>query len=563
MLKKQIFFSVIIVLSFFSSKNSYTQSLPVGSMILDEYYRRAQLNGEIDSNVSFTIRPLFPVQAFKNNDFYNPDSVIGRNKLLRIKNSWNDSGMGIVKLLPVTWQLQNNSHHPYGWNNGALIPAKGLQSMISAGIYAEYGILKFQLQPEYVWADNLNFEEFPTDYANSLWARYYDFHYNLIDLPEKFGDGTYRRTSLGQSSIRATFDPVSIGLSNENLWWGPGIRNSLVMSNTAAGFKHITVNTVKPVNTPIGSFEGQMVVGRLKDSGFDAPQPDSMLTNPFVKDKLQDDRYLGGLVVTYHPKWIEGLFLGFIRTSQKYRLDMKAMDYFPLLLPFRNFMAQEPLKKKTDQYSSVFARWIFTKAKGELYFEYGRNNHPYNYENFPESSEHSAAYIFGLRKLLETNISGGQIQIGVEVSSLQSPGGYPNKSGEAWYVDSYLKSGHTHQGELLGAGVGPGGSSQTFDVSWFRGLKKIGIQLERHVRNNDAFYHLFLHTRDPRRHWVDLSAQANGQWNYKNLLLNANLGFIRSLNYQYFLVQKDPLVFFVPGKDVWNVHSQLGVSYRF
>ncbi|HXH99794.1 MAG TPA: capsule assembly Wzi family protein [Sphingobacteriaceae bacterium] len=560
---KKILFHLLSLIVILISARLHAQSLPVGSMVLDEYYRRAQLNGQVDSTVSFTIRPLFPVYAFKSPDFYSPDSLTDGKRVLKIKSSWNDAGMGAVKLLPVTWQMQNNSHHPYGWNNGSFIPAKGLQSMITAGVYAEYGPLKIQLQPEYVWAENRNFEEFPTDYANSLWARYYDYHYNLIDLPEKFGNGTYTKASLGQSSIRLTFDPVSVGLSNENLWWGPGIRNSLVMSNTAPGFKHITVNSVKPLKTPVGSFEGQMILGRLENSGFDAPQPDSMDINPFYKEKSVDDRYLMGGVLTYQPKWVEGLFIGLIRTSQKYRSDLLWMDYMPFLLPLRSFMPDEYLKKNADQYSSVFARWLFTKAKGELYLEYGRNNHPYNYENSPTGSEHSTAYIFGLRKLLDLNKPGEQILVGLEVSSLQSPGGNLNKYGESWYVDNYIKSGHTNRGEVLGAGLGPGGSSQTLDISWVSGIKKIGLQMERQVHNNDAFYHLFLHTSDPRRHWVDLSAAGNVQWDYKNLLFNANLGVVKSLNYQWYLVQTDVNNFWVPGRDVVNFHTQVGVSYRF
>jgi hypothetical protein len=51
-------------------------------------------------------------------------------------------------------------------------------------------------------------------------------------------NGPFNKAFWGQSSIRLTFGPASIGLSNENIWWGPGIRNSLIMSNNAPGFKH-------------------------------------------------------------------------------------------------------------------------------------------------------------------------------------------------------------------------------------------------------------------------------------------------------------------------------------
>ena len=36
------------------------QFLPVGTPVLEDYYRRAQLLGEIDSSISFTSRPIYP-----------------------------------------------------------------------------------------------------------------------------------------------------------------------------------------------------------------------------------------------------------------------------------------------------------------------------------------------------------------------------------------------------------------------------------------------------------------------------------------------------------------------
>jgi len=44
---------------------------------------------------------------------------------------------------------------------------------------------------------------------------------NRIDNPERFGNGSYSKLDWGQSNIRLTFDPVSIGLSNENFMVGP------------------------------------------------------------------------------------------------------------------------------------------------------------------------------------------------------------------------------------------------------------------------------------------------------------------------------------------------------
>src|SRR5690606_22347969 len=104
------------------------------------------------------------------------------------------------------------------------------------------------------------FDTFNEDHYDVIAARYYDF-YNNIDLPARFGKTAYTRAYLGQSSIRLNVKSLSLGLSSENLWWGPGRKNSLLMSNTAPGFMHLTLNTLKPISSPIGSFEGQLIAG--------------------------------------------------------------------------------------------------------------------------------------------------------------------------------------------------------------------------------------------------------------------------------------------------------------
>src|SRR5206468_1504691 len=128
----------------------------------------------------------------------------------------------------------------------------------SAGVYAKYGMLSVQLQPEFVTAANDFFDPLNKNHFGVIFARYYDI-YNNIDLPARFGTSSYTRAYWGQSSIRLNYKSLSFGLSTENLWWGPGIRSSLLMSNNAPGFKHLTLNTTKPIKTPIGSFEGQLI----------------------------------------------------------------------------------------------------------------------------------------------------------------------------------------------------------------------------------------------------------------------------------------------------------------
>ena len=46
------------------SQNSKAQSIAVGAPSLEDYLRRLQLTGKVDSAASFMIRPLIPTAAF-------------------------------------------------------------------------------------------------------------------------------------------------------------------------------------------------------------------------------------------------------------------------------------------------------------------------------------------------------------------------------------------------------------------------------------------------------------------------------------------------------------------
>src|SRR5665648_312111 len=119
--------------------------------------------------------------------------------------------------------------HPYSLNDGAMIPARGYQTIVSGGVYTKFGPLSIQLRPEVVYAENKPFKTFVEGKSDQALVEYYYFK-SIIDLPEYFPGKPYKKAIWGQSSIRLTFGPVSAGISSENLWWGPGMRNSLLMT---------------------------------------------------------------------------------------------------------------------------------------------------------------------------------------------------------------------------------------------------------------------------------------------------------------------------------------------
>jgi len=66
-----------------------------------------------------------------------------------------------------------------------------------------------------------------------------------------------------------------------------------------------------------------------------------------------------------------------------------------------------------------------------------------------------------------------------------------------------------------------------------------------------------------RNHWIDVSAALLAEWDYKNLVFNIKAQGIRTLNYEWTYEPPPPPVYWVAGKDIYNFHGQVGVTYRF
>jgi len=522
-----------------------SQTVPVGMPVLEDYYRRAQLLGHVDSAVSFTIRPISATKVFALDDPFDPDKSFHDSTDTGYRSvTGSDHSIFNFQFLPFSWQQQYNSHHPYGWNNGLMVPAQGYQALVSGGFYAKAGPLEIQIRPEYAFVQNTDYETI-------------DIYDGAPDIPARFGTGSYSLASWGQSSIRLNFGALSVGLSNENLYWGPGNRNSLLMSNNAPGFKHLTFNTIKPLRTPAGSFEFQIVAGKLESSGYS-----------FLEDipEKSDWRYLSAFALTFQPKWVPGLFVGLTRAFQAYRGDIKKLrDYVPFFVPYRKVKRsefEEPFGR--DQLTSIFARWAFIKAHAEIYFEYGINDNAYNFRDLFGSPEHSRTYLFGLTKLTALrNRPEQHIRANIEFTQISQSIDRLVRDAGSWYYHSLISHGYTHKGEVLGAGIGPGANMQSLDVSWVSGYKSAGFLIERLVQDDDYYLAAIGDLNGYSRRWVDISAAIHGAWNYKNLLLNAKLQFINSMNYQWKLKDYRPGQYYIPENDVFNFHGQLGVTYRF
>ena len=493
------------------------QSFPIGQLELDGDVRNLQLKGATDPMQSFTVRPTY---------FSNQVNLLrlidSTNDIQFKKIRFNKSGDGLT-LLPALFTTKFNTHHPHGWNDENMIAAKGIQTRISAGIHAKLGPLSVQLRPEYVFAANPEFE-------------------NNVGYGAPT-NGKLSKAYLGQSSINLSAGPISLGVSTENVWYGPGQYSALLMSNNAPGFAHFNIHTIRPIKTPIGHFEFQIIGGKLNEDSADG----GLYENFFLKPQAfsNDWRYLNAMVVSYQPRFLKGFFIGATRAFQLYERDFSVQDnsivqkYLPVLTSiFKNATSDEDTKMR-DQQLSIFLRWLLPKANTEFYFEYGFNDHKANARDFVVDPIHAAAYIVGAKKLVPLAKKNSWIELTTEITQMAQSSVFVLRNSGNWYVHGQIFQGMTNNRQILGAGSGFGNNVQTFTAAKLDGIKKLGIKLQRIQQDPKGLVYDAslgqnlnnLYLRDNQ--WNDFSIGVIARWKFNKIIASAEIQQVFSTNYSW------------------------------
>lgn len=540
---------IFFIAGVFCSLLSMGQNLPVGYPMLEEKLRRDQILGLVENEFSFLLRPLS----------YDFDSLFNHSD--------KTPNLTILPLLNSTFY---NNKRPYGQTPFGMIPNVGLANYLTAGVAYKFKFISLQLQPEFVVAQNNSFNGTPEIWNDNLVSlRFWDW--NFGDFPERFGSGTYSKFWWGQSKLAFRLGAFELGASSQNIWWGPGQWNSLLFSNNAQGFPHITLNTHKPAKTFLGNFETQLLIGRLESSNL-LPTQNEVWNQRFFRPLSNDWRYLNALLFSYSPKWVPNLNIGFGRTFQVYN-DSRGNafdDWLPVFEAFqkeRFFIDGNSVEfdaNDRDQQVAVFARYVVPKANAEVYFEYGRRDHALNWREFILNPEHARAYLFGFKKLSKLHYS-KFLQIRGEITHQQeSINRYIRYTGlrgyHSWHMHD-TQRGFTNFGQPIGVGLGPGSNVQMIEVALVDKFDKLGLLFER-LENNQGFFYRAFGQQNEYRPWIDLSVGFLFDKQWDNLLLSSRVQLINGINYQWQL-HPDSTPEFPRGQNLFSVHSQVSLIYLF
>jgi hypothetical protein len=476
----------------------------------------------------------------------------------------------IVQSISLNYDQQNNSLQPISFNDGNMYPSRGWQERYSYGVNLKLLIFDINYQPEKLTVQNLRQEFYPGNTGDgNFMFKYFGMVANNIDNFRQFGYDRIEETTLGQSRAGIKFKYMAAGVSNENIWWGPGKRNSLVFTNNAAGFKHYYLKTVEPIKTYIGNFELAGVVGKLESTQY--RDIDQSLLNACEVCKVfknLDEREIDGITINYQPKWVPNFYIGYAYSRQFYRHAKNALG------ETLNFFTKDLAKQEVG---SMFFRFAMPEDHTEFYGEMGLPNEtPWPWKFFKERMR--PAFVFGATKLVPLKLFNSYFSLNVEFTQLQLTNsrdilyeGYPWGGGKpnSWYLSTIIKQGWSNNGQLMGSSIGPGSNNQSISLSWNKGYNKIGVFVERTVFNNDFYYSVYYNPYAANgygyynRYWVDLTQRLELQlMPLKNVLLAASFSNTNALNYRWIRIE-DGSAYDVPSKysDKYNNQFQMSIKY--
>lgn len=382
-------------------------------------------------------------------------------------------------------QLITNSAIPFGPNTGVMWAERGVNWRVSTGVDVTRGRLRIVLAPELWFTSNADFDfagplgmfvnkpipvvRYGDGFANIWYVRPYS-----ADLPWRPGKSSLLQWWPGQSGAWYDAGPVEVGVTTENMWWGPGIQNALLMSDNAAGIPRIELRTPRPIRTRAGSFEAQWFVGALSESQY------------FDTTKTNDVRSLAAAVVTWRPAFQPNLSLGATRavfaTSSGYsRIPFRWLNVFANAEHPANHPAADSSLTPggKDQLFSLFGRWVFPSDGFEFYTEWARQEFPTSLHEFIVAPTQSHGYTLGMQYRTPVPITAPAYRLQFEVTTTEPSASSRDRPEGVFYTSRRVIQGYTQLGKPIGAAIGPGSSSQWLAIDRLWPTGSVGLTFNR------------------------------------------------------------------------------------
>lgn len=399
-----------------------------------------------------------------------------------------------------------NSAHAWGFNQGLLHAGRGSNALLSAGFAFRTSRLTAVLVPQLAYEANARFQTIPfPQYApptRGEWANPFYDRPTSLDYPQRFGNAA-RRSSVVQGRI--AFDIAKgarFGIANESRWWGPALEQPLLLGANAPPIRQVFVESDGPVTTRAGRFEYQLVLGELRESAH------------FDFDATNNIRSLSAFALTWHPGGATSSWptMGMARGV----ISRRPPGIYGALDAFRNvgrpWSRLSDTSKARDQITTLFLRWHVPESGFDIYSEWARFEQPANLRDFLQQPGHAQGYTLGGQWARPWRA--GLLHVRAEFSYLEPSTSIRVRPVSTTYTSASVPQGWTHEGQMLGPGIGPGSSVQSSALDYVGSKWRLGGSLGRWRR--DANYRLIFpepFKREDMQLWASLRAGRDvGSW---------------------------------------------------
>ncbi len=506
---KQIF--LVSSLLFFMVMSAYAQTL-INSF--DDQYNRSFMEEE-------------------NGGFFNSLRSFSFNKYPITENSESD----LFTVLDTYSLSSYNTYYAHGMNDESFWQGKGLNTFLTGGIKGQYKNLSIIIYPEIWFAQNDEFSIVPPS-ANQ--ENEYASFIGFIDNPQRYGNGYVFHSGFGQSEIRYTGEKLTVGIGTQSLWIGPGVYNSLILSNNAGGFPKIDIG-VRNINSAIGEFEFFTWWGLLRESHY------------FDSDSTNNENLFTGIHLDYKPVFIDGLTIGINRTLTANLADAGISSFGTLLIPVMTTLFGHDLN---DQRASITLDWTFPIVGFNTYLEWARNDYQPSVRSIIQFPQRTQAYTIGARQLVY-NKGEQRCLVTLEISELLVSWDYTidGTGGPSFYTHGIVTQGYTQDGQILGAGIGTGSNSQILRADYYYERGKLSGYFQRIARTPDYLFSLPIGSPERSSNNNNVEFTIGTEWVLNIFTMHTlvmGVEYSRNFNWNY-----------IAGNDVNNFHFELGYSLSY
>ena len=249
--------------------------------------------------------------------------------------------------------------------------------------------------------------------------------YNVLNDSRIHSNSPYKIFGIRESTLFLHHKKIGLGISNSNMWWGPGIHTSLTMTSNTTGFPYLVLGTINEkmyrniginiryIFTQLNSNSGKPYYTALVFSG-------RIYSNPIISFGFSRNYISGGLPTDRNfTIWdaaklpFEWLFID--TKEDKYPSDWEAHD-------------------RWDQTMAFYLTMEYPSAGLKIFIELGTDDHRQNWSDLRSQPDHNSATLVGIRKYgLFNNIN---IISGFEYANIKKSYTYRFRGGGDWWRNS-------------------------------------------------------------------------------------------------------------------------------